>query len=52
MSTSKSVTSSGISFGCALAVAISYTTNKSILWAIFHGLLSWLFVLYAAIFYH
>jgi hypothetical protein len=44
-------TSSGISLGCALAVAISYMTNKSILWAIFHGLLSWFFVIYAAIFY-
>ena len=45
------VTSSGISLGAAIAVAISYTANKSILWAILHGLLSWLFVIYAAIFY-
>ena len=44
-------TRSGISLGCALAVAISYTTNKSILWAILHGIFSWLFVIYAAIFY-
>ena len=41
----------GISFGTALAIAISYTTNKSILWAIVHGLFSWLFVIYAALFY-
>jgi len=27
----------GISFGTALAIAISYTTNQSILWAIIHG---------------
>lgn len=41
----------GISFGSALAIAISYSTNHSILWAIIHGLLSWVFVVYAAIFY-
>lgn len=46
-----SATRSGISLGCVLAVAISYTTNKSILWAILHGIFSWLFVIYAAIFY-
>ena len=51
MSTTSSVTSSGISFGCALAVVISYTTNKSILWAILHGIFSWFFVIYAAIVY-
>ena len=44
-------TSSGISFGCALAIAISYTANKSILWAILHGIFSWFFVIYAANFY-
>ena len=46
-----SAASSGISFGCALAIAISYATNKSILWAIWHGIFSWLFVIYAAIAY-
>ena len=44
-------TESGIGFGCALAIAISYTANKSILWAILHGIFSWLFVIYAAISY-
>jgi len=38
----------GISFGCALAIAISWSINKSILWAILHGFLSWLYVLYFA----
>lgn len=42
---------SGITFGSALAIAISWSVNKSILWAIFHGLLSWLYVLYYAIAY-
>jgi len=41
----------GLSFGSALAIAISYTVNKSIAWAIVHGIFSWLFVLYAAIVY-
>ena len=36
----------GISFGTALAIAISYTHNKSILWAIIHGIFGWLYVIY------
>lgn len=36
----------GITFGSALAMVISYTTWKSVGWAIFHGLLSWVYVLY------
>ena len=36
----------GISFGCALAIVISYTTYKSIWWAILHGVFSWFYVLY------
>lgn len=35
-----------ITFGCALAMIISYTEWKSIGWAIFHGLLSWIYVVY------
>ena len=34
-----------------LAIAISYTTNKSILWAIIHGILGWLYVIYCALFW-
>ena len=34
---------SGITFGSALAMVISYTTWKSVGWAIFHGLLSWVY---------
>ncbi len=37
---------SGITFGSALAMIISYTTWKSVGWAIFHGLLSWVYVIY------
>jgi hypothetical protein len=41
----------GASFGSALAVAISYNTNHSILWAIIHGIFSWIYVVYFALFY-
>lgn len=41
----------GITFGSALAMVISYTTWQSIPWAIFHGLLSWAYVIYFAIKY-
>ncbi|MFP7298982.1 hypothetical protein [Neobacillus niacini] len=36
----------GISFGTCLAIVISYTAWNSIPWAIFHGLLSWVYVIY------
>jgi hypothetical protein len=39
----------GITFGSALAIAISWSVNKSILWAIIHGLFSWFYVIYYAI---
>ncbi len=41
-------TQSGIGFGCALAVAISWSVNHSILWAIFQGACSWIYVIYFA----
>ena len=37
---------SGITFGSALAMVISYTTWHSVGWAIVHGLLSWVYVIY------
>jgi hypothetical protein len=37
---------SGIGFGSALAIAISFTTHKSVLWAIIHGFVGWLYVIY------
>jgi hypothetical protein len=39
----------GIGFGSALAIAISWSANHSILWAIIHGILSWLYVIYFAL---
>lgn len=44
--TIKSTVKKGISFGSCLAMIISYTAWKSIPWAIFHGLMSWVYVLY------
>ncbi|SNS74712.1 hypothetical protein [Sphingopyxis indica] len=42
----KEVIRSGVGFGSALAIAISFTTHKSVLWAIVHGLFSWFYVAY------
>ena len=42
---------SGITFGSALAMVISYTAWRSVGWAIFHGLLSWVYVIYYLIRY-
>lgn len=39
----------GASFGSALAIAISWSQHESILWAIVHGFLSWLYVIYFAV---
>lgn len=41
----------GIGFGSALAITISWSANKSILWAILHGFFSWFYVIYYAIRY-
>jgi hypothetical protein len=45
-STANTVITNGISFGTAPAIAISYTHNKSIMWAIIHGIFGWLYVIY------
>lgn len=39
----------GVGFGAALAIAISWSVNKSILWAMLHGFLSWIYVVYYAV---
>lgn len=41
----------GIGFGSALAIAVSYVAWESIAWAIFHGILGWLYVVYYIIRY-
>ena len=45
----KEAVRTGISFGSALAIAISWSQHQSILWAILHGIFSWFYVIYYAI---
>ena len=38
--------SSGIGIGTVLAIVLSYMKNMSILYAILHGILGWIYVIY------
>jgi hypothetical protein len=40
------VVSSGIQLGGAIAIAISWSLHKSIMWAAIHGILGWLYIIY------
>lgn len=40
---------SGIGLGSAIAVVCSWQRNKSILWAILAGILTWIYVIYFAL---
>lgn len=42
-------TRAGIGLGSALAVAISWSLHKSIVWAAIHGVLSWIYVIWFAL---
>lgn len=46
MKDNKNYVKSGITFGCALAITISWSIHHSILWACIHGILSWIYVIY------
>ena len=46
---SVSIGTSAVSMGSALAIAISWSQHQSIVWAIIHGFLSWLYVIWYAI---
>ena len=48
--TEKTVTN-GVTFGAVLAMVISYVKWESIGWAILHGLLNWVYVIYYIIKY-
>lgn len=39
----------GIGLGSAIAVVCSWKRNRSILWAILAGILSWIYVIYFAV---
>ena len=45
----REVVKHGVSFGSALAIAISWSINKSIFWAIVHGIFGWFYVVYYAL---
>ncbi|MFT4895320.1 MAG: hypothetical protein ACJAVZ_003743 [Afipia broomeae] len=38
----------GIGLGTAIAVAISWSLHKSIVWAVIHGFFGWFYVAYFA----
>lgn len=42
----------GITFGSALAMVISYSNWHSVFWTIIHGLLSWVYVVYFILVHH
>jgi hypothetical protein len=43
------VTEIGVGLGTVIAVVLSWHRNRSILWAILHGILSWFYVIYFAL---
>ena len=43
------VVEEGITIGEVLAIAISWSANHSILWAMLHGFFGWFYVVYYAI---
>lgn len=43
---SREVAKTGISFGSALAMVISWSLHHSVLWAMLHGVFSWFYVIY------
>ena len=48
---SKEYINGGVGLGSALAVAVSWSVNQSLLWAILHGIFSWGYVIYYALGY-
>ena len=47
--TTTTITQTGIGLGSAIAIVCSWQRNRSILWAILAGILSWLYVIYFAL---
>lgn len=43
------IVETGVSFGAVLAITISFTTNRSIFWAIIAGFFGWFYVVFAAL---
>ena len=49
MSSRSNAAGGGIGLGSILAVVLSWSANHSVLWAVIHGFLGWLYVLYYVI---
>ena len=47
---SKKAAGAGIGVGTAVALILSWSANKSILWLIIHGFLGWIYVIYYVLF--
>ena len=48
----REVVKSGVGFGSALAITISWSIHKSVLWAIIQGIFGWFYVIYYALTRH
>lgn len=42
---------SGIGLGSVIAAIVSYAHNGSVLWALFHAVLGWFYIIYAVMAY-
>ena len=47
--TTQAVTQTGIGLGSAIAIVCSWERNRSILWALLAGFLTWFYVIYFAL---
>ncbi|KXK38215.1 MAG: hypothetical protein J5I52_10270 [Saprospiraceae bacterium] len=48
-SASTTVSVGGIGIGTIIAIVASWSRNKSVLWAIIHGIFGWFYVIYYVI---
>lgn len=49
MSEDYTVIKAGIGMGTALSMVLSWSANHSIIWAILHGVCTWIYVIYFAL---
>ena len=49
MSAEREVVRDGMTLGGVLAITISWSVNKSILWCVLHGIFGWGYVIYFAV---
>ena len=47
--TGSTAASAGLSMGSALAMIISWSESHSVVWAVVHGVLGWLYVIWYAV---